>query len=263
MDWQHSLRLPLVNRNLNGGPEDPHDLSIGQTACLTMGYLPRFYFILKACRRDYMHVMHRRSAEPVPGLRSGVWAKPSSLSLARRVFFNEAVVAVTSCLLLGLCTRAAQAASAQPLFPSEATVVLLAGLPGDVESETAYRDQLQSWLEVLAHSLPLRNVFVLCDNPNAVTASAPPLLTNQLTSFQVLKASRAAFLGVSQTLASGTNPLVVVAWGHGGKQGSTPVLHVAGPRLTAADFSVLAGPHRRSHWVLIFRGSGSAGRIGC
>jgi len=260
MDWQHSLRLPLVNRNLNGGPEDPHDLSIGQTACLTMGYLPRFYFILKACRRDYMHVMHRRSAEPVPGLRSGVWAKPSSLSLARRVFFNEAVVAVTSCLLLGLCTRAAQAASAQPLFPSEATVVLLAGLPGDVESETAYRDQLQSWLEVLAHSLPLRNVFVLCDNPNAVTASAPPLLTNQLTSFQVLKASRAAFLGVSQTLASGTNPLVVVAWGHGGKQGSTPVLHVAGPRLTAADFSVLAGPHRRSHWVLIFRGSGSFAR---
>ena len=30
---------------------------------------------------------------------------------------------------------------------------------------------------------------------------------------------RSSFLGLGQTLAGGTNPLVVIAWGHGGRQG--------------------------------------------
>jgi hypothetical protein len=60
-------------------------------------------------------------------------------------------------------------------------------------------------------------------------------------------------------LAGGTNALVVIAWGHGGRQGNKPVLHVRGPRITAADFKevarqVAAGASR---WVLMFRGSGS------
>ena len=56
-----------------------------------------------------------------------------------------------------------------------------------------------------------------------------------------------------------TNALVVVAWGHGGRQGQTPVLHVRGPRITAADFKGLASQAgaRESRWVLMFRGSGA------
>jgi hypothetical protein len=75
----------------------------------------------------------------------------------------------------------------------------------------------------------------------------------------VLKGDRSSFLGLGQTLAGGTNALVVIAWGHGGRQGNTPVLHVRGPRITAADFKAVArqAAAGESRWVLMFRGSGS------
>ncbi|HWH70863.1 MAG TPA: DUF3857 domain-containing protein, partial [Candidatus Sulfotelmatobacter sp.] len=144
------------------------------------------------------------------------------------------------------------AGAAEPFIPAHSTVVLLSGLPGDLESENTYRDQLQSWLQLLQAGKQAQKIIVLCDHPESVSLPAK-------TPGQVLKADRQSFLSLSQTLSATTNALVVIAWGHGGKQGATPVLHVRGPRLTPADFQTLAAqvPAAQSHWVLLFRGSGA------
>lgn len=184
--------------------------------------------------------------------------------------------AVAWSLLLGAWLAGAEPADRQGLFPPQSTVVLLAGVPGDVESEENYRDQLQSWLELATASGQAAKVFVLCDDPKAVTVPGGPVGTRStasLTSAEtngtrwnaslpgatLLKGDRSAFLGLGQTLAGGTNALVVIAWGHGGRQGNKPVLHVRGPRITAADFKAVAGQAAagESRWVLMFRGSGA------
>lgn len=134
----------------------------------------------------------------------------------------------------------------------QSTVVLLSGLPGDVESEKNYHDQLQAWLEVLEnHSAAPQQVFICCDHPETLQLSAT-------FPAQKLKAGREEFLSLGKTLAGQSNSLVVIVWGHGGLQGKTPVLHVRGPRLTAGDFKAFAAqmPHADSRWVLLFRGSG-------
>jgi hypothetical protein len=162
------------------------------------------------------------------------------------------------------------------LFPPQSTVVLLVGVPGDVESEANYQDQLQGWLDIVANKGQAVRVFVLCDDPQSVTVPAKPdrksgqmegegianrqsPIADPRTPVTALKGDRSNFLKVGQTLAGGTNALVVIAWGHGGRQGNTPVLHVRGPRITAADFKGLAGKagSRESRWVLMFRGSGT------
>src|ERR1035437_1258329 len=190
-------------------------------------------------------------------------------------------------LILGAGLARAEPAVGQGLFPPQSMVVLVAGVPGDVESEENYRDQMQSWLELATGSSQAARIFVLCDDPQAVTppgtpdgTSAPKEgvgLTNQLTADQsgiansqlpiandtapvtILKGDRSTCLALGQKLAGGTNALVVIAWGHGGKQGNTPVLHVRGPRITAADFKAVArqAGARESRWVLMFRGSGA------
>ncbi len=154
--------------------------------------------------------------------------------------------------LLGLGALAGGPAAAQSFVPPQSTVVLLAGLAGDVESEAAFRDQLGSWLEFVGNSGQAQRLFVLCDNPESVTL--PPKMEGK-----VLRADRSSFQGLNQMLAAGTKALVVIAVGHGGRQGSTPVLHVRGPRLTPADFEALAAqvPTVESRWILMFRGSGS------
>jgi hypothetical protein len=55
---------------------------------------------------------------------------------------------------------------------------------------------------------------------------------------------------------------MVILWGHGGKQGPTPVFHVRGQRLTATDVAALAAKLSAvpSRWILMFRGSGSFAR---
>jgi hypothetical protein len=167
-------------------------------------------------------------------------------------------------------------AGRQGLFPPQSTVVLVAGVPGDVESEGNYRDQMQSWVALATSSGRAVRIFVLCDDPQSVTspdspvgtrstASLTPAETNgtrwnaSLPNTTILKGDRQNFLKLGQTLAGGTNALVVIAWGHGGRQGNTPVLHVRGPRITAADFKEVArlAAARESRWVLMFRGSGS------
>jgi hypothetical protein len=178
--------------------------------------------------------------------------------------------------LLGLALAAAEPTQRQGLFPPQSTVVLLVGVPGDVESEANYREQLQGWLDIVASSGQAVRIFVLSDDPQSVTVPAKPdgksgrqegegianrqsPIADPRTPVAALKGDRSNFLKVGQTLAGGTNALVVIAWGHGGRQGNTPVLHVRGPRITAADFKGLASKAgtRESRWVLMFRGSGT------
>ncbi len=148
-------------------------------------------------------------------------------------------------------TGVAGTSPARTLFPPQSTVVLLLGVPGDLESENKYREQLEAWLEWVASSGQVQKLYVLCDRPESV--SSPEKLEGQ-----VLKADRTTFLNLGPALAEQTNSLVVIAWGHGGRQGNAAVFHVRGPRLTAADFKELASrvPQADSRWILMFRGSG-------
>ncbi|MCX6911756.1 MAG: DUF3857 domain-containing protein, partial [Verrucomicrobia bacterium] len=137
-------------------------------------------------------------------------------------------------------------------------MVLLVGVPGDVESEGNYRDQLQGWIDLAAGSGRVAKVFVLCDDPQAVTLPGNAGASNQSV-VSVLKGDRSSFLSLGGKLAGETNALVLIAWGHGGRQGNKPVLHVRGPRITGADFKEVArqAAAGESRWVLMFRGSGS------
>jgi len=134
--------------------------------------------------------------------------------------------------------------------------VLIAGLPGDVESENVYREEMQQWLEA-ASAGKVQSIISLSDFSESL--KPPPALDCRL-----LKADRTNFQGLGAMVAGLTNPVMVIAWGHGGRQGSTPVFHVRGPRLTASDFQALAGKvtSPQSRWILFFRGSGAfAGQI--
>ncbi len=142
--------------------------------------------------------------------------------------------------------------ASQPLLESDSTLVLLSGLPGDVESENSYRDQLQAWVELAQNGGGSRTLFVLCDHPESVSVPAG-------VNAKILRGNRTNFLELSKVLPRETKGLVVVAWGHGGRQGTEPVFHVRGPRLTPDDFKRLAEavPAVESRWILIFRGSGA------
>ena len=159
-------------------------------------------------------------------------------------------------LLAAITANAALAADVvgeRPIVPPGATAILLASVAGDVESERMFSDQLRGWLEVLeAQASPPRRVVVLRDGEFAVPSSTK-------LPVEVSAATRAEFLALGAKLAGNTGPLLVVAFGHGGMQGATPVLHVRGPRLTAPDFKTFADrmPQAESHWLLFFRGSGA------
>jgi hypothetical protein len=146
------------------------------------------------------------------------------------------------------------ATAATQLLRPDATYVLVAGLPGDLESESTYREQLQSWLEILQGIRP-EQIIALTDNPESVRF---PTEATANKSLALYSNTRSNFLAVSSLITSSTNPAVIVLWGHGGKQGTTPVFHVRGPRITDADvlaFADKAGSVE-SLWLLCFRGSG-------
>ncbi len=174
--------------------------------------------------------------------------------------------AAVGSFLLGALLLAAESPGGGGLLPQRANVVLVSGLPGDVENENAYRDQLQRWLEIVAADGKAAKVLVLCDSPEAVTLP-PGLSASPSTngpSVELLKNDRKTFQGLGATLGHDTNALVVIVWGHGGKQGSTSVFHVRGPRITAADFKAVAkeAGAAESRWILIFPGSGTfAGQL--
>jgi hypothetical protein len=143
--------------------------------------------------------------------------------------------------------------AANPFLRPDANYVLVAGLPGDLESESTYRDQLQSWLEILQTIHP-KQIVVLADDPEKIG----PLRAMTDSSLNLFPSSRSNFLAVASLIGGSTNPMVVIIWGHGGKQGNTPVFHVRGPRITSADVLAFANQCRsiESDWLLGFRGSG-------
>ena len=168
-------------------------------------------------------------------------------SSSLRWIFLAAVLSV-----FGSVSHATNASS--PFFPASANVVLLVGLAGDVETEKEYRDELQSWLDLLASidGKP-KKVFILSDTEPETTPADLPV--------QKLKGSREEFVGITKTLQGATNDLVVIAWGHGGMQGQTPVFHVRGPRITPGDVKGLAASVKgESQWILFFRSSGNFAR---
>src|SRR5215472_8704133 len=81
-------------------------------------------------------------------------------------------------------------ARAQPLFTSGSTVVLVSGLPGDVESDNDYRAQMKDWLEVVQRSGSVKRLFILCDEPGSVVAPTG-------IETKVLKASRENWLALT------------------------------------------------------------------
>jgi transglutaminase-like putative cysteine protease len=156
-------------------------------------------------------------------------------------------------LFLLLSALAPATPAVAPWITSDATLVVLTGLPGDVQSETAFDDQRGRLLEALASpEVAPRRVFLLSDSPPRV----PPA---RALGAELRPGSREAFLALSRDVAKEGGPLVVVVLGHAGMQGATPVFHVRGLRLTPDDFATFASAcgTRPSRWVLYFRGSGA------
>jgi hypothetical protein len=159
-----------------------------------------------------------------------------------------------SCRFLWLVAFAlilAQPLRAGPFFTPKSTLIILSGVPGDLESESSYRDQLRSCLEIAQANTNISRVVILSDNPESVGLPVSGRTT-------AIKADRAHFLELTNSLNTESNPLVLIAWGHGGRQGATNVFHVRGPRITTDDFSKVAASSRApmSSWILYFRGSG-------
>ncbi|HTL16595.1 MAG TPA: DUF3857 domain-containing protein, partial [Patescibacteria group bacterium] len=140
----------------------------------------------------------------------------------------------------------------EPFAGSNVTFVLVSGLPGDIESENAFQDQLRGWLEFLSIEQRAKRCVVFCDQPSAVK---PPDAVRS----QTFKADRANLLSLPEKIGSVPGQLRIIVWGHGGNQGATPVFHVRGPRLTPSDFASVAAklPEGASQWVFLFRGSGA------
>ena len=139
-------------------------------------------------------------------------------------------------------------------FTSGADVVVLVGLPGDVETEKAYQDQVRRLLAQLARpECRPRRVHLLADAPETVVAPAG-------LDVEAAPATRDSVLALSRRLEGEAAPRVLLVWGHGGRQGDEPVFHVRGPRVTSQDLSRLVARESPSRLILFFRGSGAFAR---
>ena len=143
----------------------------------------------------------------------------------------------------------ATSAHAEPLTKGR-TVVVLVGLPGDLESENTFTDETRALLEQLEEPGSQPEKVLLLSNlstlPDLKTAYPLVRLDNK----------RDTFLSVAERWKESEEmaPLFIV-FGHGGNQGSTPVFHVPGPRLNPADFEQVAQTTPGSTWLLFFPGS--------
>src|SRR5262245_56573558 len=101
-------------------------------------------------------------------------------------------------LILACGLRATVTAeSNEKLFAPHSTVVLLSGLPGDVESENSYNEQLKGWLDLVQANGSIEKIFALSDNPESRNSEK----------LVGLKAERTNFLSLGATLSGNTNPL--------------------------------------------------------
>src|SRR5579859_4650629 len=127
--------------------------------------------------------------------------------------------------VLGFAWRGAAAISTPELFPPGCTVLLLTGVAGDSESENTYQEQLKGWTDLVQSGSESHKVILLCEHPEALGWPSKPEL-------QLMPANRTNFIQVASALNHATNPVVVIVFGHGGRQGPSPVFHLTGPRLT-------------------------------
>ena len=130
-------------------------------------------------------------------------------------------------------------------------MVVLVGLPGDMESEQTYREETEQLLGLLQRpDLAPKKVLLL----GSVSPSVPEKPVYTLT---LLPDDRASFLGLADRLKNSPAPCVFIVFGHGGSQGNISVFHVPGPRLTPDDFLTVGNAVPSSSWLLFFPGSGN------
>src|SRR5690242_9647240 len=104
--------------------------------------------------------------------------------------------------LLGAAWSGAAADVSSTLFPAHGDVLLLAGIPGDSESENTYREQLKGWVELIqGHSEP-HKIVLLCDQPESLGLAPAPQL-------ELIPANRTNFVHLIASFAQSTNSVVV------------------------------------------------------
>jgi len=129
-------------------------------------------------------------------------------------------------------------------------VVIVAGLPGDMESERTFTDETGRLLTLLNNAPMLPKKVVLLSNLSALPDFKPNYPLEKLPN------DRATFLGLAEKIktTAAASP-VYFLFGHGGTQGSTPVFHVPGPRILPTDLIGVANASPVSTWLLFFPGS--------
>ncbi len=120
-----------------------------------------------------------------------------------------------------------------------------------MESDQAYSDQTLKLLKILNQPAQKPASVTLLHNLGSLADFAPDYPLTKTSN------DRAAFLALADKIkaAGAAHPPVYFVIGHGGTQGTDPVFHVPGPRLTAPDFATLAGASDASTWLLFFPGS--------
>jgi hypothetical protein len=157
------------------------------------------------------------------------------------------------------CAWGAVAAESPANAWTGSRVVILSGLPGDLESARDYERRVAAALDLLAAAgVAPSAIHLLVDDPaGAVPGSFGKSVVPR-------KANRENFLALGKELGTSSAPVTVIAWGHGGMVRGAPVLHVGGPRITQEDFvefaraAGAAGAPLRE--VLFFPGSGAVAR---
>lgn len=157
------------------------------------------------------------------------------------------------CLLAILVFPAGACFAAEPL--AKGRIVILSGLPGDVESDTLYKRRLSDLLEVLGNAgVKPESVHLFAHDPDKIQLPAG------WRGMDVRPASRQGFLELGETLGSASDPVSLLAWGHGGSMRDKAVFHVAGPRITGEDFAAFAASVGKNgapvRGILFFTGSG-------
>ncbi len=132
-------------------------------------------------------------------------------------------------------------------------VVVLSGLPGDVESDRAYQRSVDAVLGLVTAG-GVDSVRVLVNDPERAAGR------ERWTAADWRAGSREEFLRLGEELGDSEEPVTVVVWGHGGVIRGESVLHVAGPRIGEGDFREFGEAAGKSgaavRWVLFFPGSG-------
>jgi len=153
-------------------------------------------------------------------------------------------------LLLAWACSFSWAANPANSFTKDQTVIIIAGLPGDMESERTFTDETGRLLVLLNNASLLPKKVVLLSNLSALPDFKPNYPLEKLPN------DRATFLGLAEKIKTdaAASP-VYFLFGHGGTQGSTPVFHVPGPRILPTDLVGLANASPASTWLLFFPGS--------